>query len=184
MLEPKPLIVKGQYRTLGVKAFWLLLAERLSPSIGFVIIALMSNVALSLGYIPQDFVKVTAMADIVLYGIFFVSLIVGFVWTWLVYSNHMFALDQDALKIKRGILTKVETAFPYRQIQHVEVERRLLFRMLGLARLMIITSANDNPKTERNEAEAVLPIIEKDVAQALQEELLRLTGVQRVSNTK
>lgn len=184
MSEPKPVIVVGQYQKLGIKAFWLSLAERLSPSVGFLMIGIIIQVALTIGYVPEDLVSVTAMAGVVVYALFFLSLVVGSIWTWLVYINHMFTLDHDALKIRHGILTKVEASFPYRQIQHVEIERRLLFRFLGLSRLLIITSANDNPKTERNEAEAVLPIIDKHIGQALQEELLKRTALQKTVENK
>lgn len=184
MLEAQPMIVVGKYQTLGMRAFWLSLAERLSASIGFLMIGLVVHVALSIGYVPEDLVSATALAGVGLYALFFISLIVGSIWTWLVYINHTFALDHDALKIRHGILTKVEASFPYRQIQHVEIERRLLFRFLGLSRLLIITSANDNPKTERNEAEAVLPIVDKHIGRALQEELLKRTAVQKTIENK
>lgn len=184
MSESKPVIIVGHYQKLGIKAFWLSLAERLTPSIGFLIAGLIVHFALTIGYIPEDLVSVSAMAGVVLYVLFFLALVIGVIWTWLVYINHMFTLDHDALKIKHGILTKVEASFPYRQIQHVEIERRLLFRFLGLSRLLIITSANDNPKTERNEAEAVLPIIDKHIGQALQEELLKRTALQKTVENK
>jgi uncharacterized membrane protein YdbT with pleckstrin-like domain len=98
---------------------------------------------------------------------------------WFSYTRNLFCLDTDALKIKRGFFTVVETAFPYRQIQNVEIERRLLFQLMGLSKLIVVTAADDDEKTERNEASGIFPMIDKELAEELRDELLRRSDVQR-----
>ena len=55
-------------------------------------------------------------------------------------------LDTDALKIKRGILSKEEIAIPYRQIQDVDIEQSISDRMWGVARLAILTAGHEETK--------------------------------------
>lgn len=179
-----PTLSVNTYYKLGTKTFWLSLSEKLSVSIGFFILGAALAVSLRLSIVPEEFKPFVAMGALVLFCVFLISLIIGIVVAWFVYTNHLFCLDDDAFKIKRGIFTKVETAFPYRQIQNVEIERRLLFQLLGLSKIMIITAGHDNPRTIRNEAEGLLPMVDKEIAIALQDELLRRSDVQRTVVTK
>ena len=55
-------------------------------------------------------------------------------------------LDDDALKIRRGILSKEETAIPYRQIQDVDIEQNISDRIWGVARLAILTAGHEEAK--------------------------------------
>ncbi len=183
MTRIPPQLVVGTYYRLGPKTFWLTLAERISASVALLVIGSVLAVTLRLGIVPEEVKGLVALAVIVFFALFFLSLFIVTFATWLTYTHHTFSLDDDALRIKRGVFTKIETSFPYRQIQNVEVERRLLFQLLGLSKLVIITAGHDNPKTERNEAEGILPAIDKYIAMALQDELARRSDVQRVIRT-
>ena len=183
MTRIPPQLVVGTYYKLGLKTFWLTLAERLSVSVALLVIGSILAVTLRIGIIPAEVKGLVALAIIAFFVLFFVSLIAVTFATWLSYTYHTFSLDSDAIRIRKGIFTKIETSLPYRQIQNVEVERRLLFQLLGLSKLVIITAGHDNPNTQRNESEGVLPAIDKYIATALQDELVRRSDVQRVIRT-
>ena len=183
MTHIPPQLVVGTYYKLGAKTFWLTLAERLSVSVALLVIGAVLAVTLRIGIVPEEVKGLVALAVITFFILFFVSLIAVTIATWLTYTHHTFSLDDDAIRIRKGIFTKIETSLPYRQIQNVEVERRLLFQILGLSKLVIITAGHDNPRTERNEAEGILPAIDRYIAMALQDELVRRSDVQRVTRT-
>jgi uncharacterized membrane protein YdbT with pleckstrin-like domain len=172
------------YQKLGVKTFWLSLSERLSVAMGFFLMGAAATIALRLPIVPPELRPMIGLAGVVFFAIFFLAFLIAFFISWLVYKNHLFCLSDDAFKIKSGVFTKVEMAIPYRQIQNVEIERKLSFQILGLSRLLIITAGHDNPATERDESEGVLPMIEKEIASALQEELLKRSDIQRTTETK
>jgi uncharacterized membrane protein YdbT with pleckstrin-like domain len=115
-----------------------------------------------------------------LFGIFF---LLSFFIAWLTYVTYQFALTEDALRIKRGILNKEEIAIPYRQIQDVDINRSLNFQMMGLSRIVILTAGHEeDPKApDFGEAEGVLPALDKDLAEWFQGELLRRANVQKVA---
>lgn len=88
-------------------------------------------------------------------------------------------MAEDSFKIKRGVLDKIETAIPYRQIQNVDVERSFAFQMLGLSRLIILTAGHEDEKAAGDEAEGVIPAIEQKTAEWLQTELLKRADIQK-----
>ena len=92
----------------------------------------------------------------------------------------MFLMSDDSLKIKRGILNKVENAIPYRQIQNVDIERNFTFQMLGLSRLIILTAGHEDEATKgSNESEGIIPAIDSKLAEWLQTELLKKADIQK-----
>ncbi len=179
-----PALPVNEYQRLGTKTFWLSLSERLSVSLGFLFLAVVCIIAVRLTVIPQEVKPLLIMGEIIFFGASVMTGIIGFISGYLVYKNHLFCIADDAFKIRTGIFTKIETAFPYRQIQNVEIERSFLFQILGLSKIVIITAGTDNPKTIRNEAEGMLPIIEKEIAETLRDELLRRSDIQRTRSTR
>jgi uncharacterized membrane protein YdbT with pleckstrin-like domain len=172
----------GVYNRLGAKTYVLFLCQALAVPIIFGIVA--SGIALMRSYVPADYSSLARLAILGLSALFAVGIIIAAFISWVVYVNHGFMLTDDALKIKRGLLTKIENSIPYRQIQSIDVERTLGHQMLGLSRLIIITAGHDIPTTERNESIGVLPVIDKGIAVTLQDELLKRTDVQKVAFEK
>jgi membrane protein YdbS with pleckstrin-like domain len=179
MTETKSNLLAGSYQNLGMKTFWLMLYNRLSGPFGFLFLAAMSLVAMKLQAVPIEIKPYIGYAGLAFVAIFALSGVIVTITAWFSYTRNLFCLDTDALKIKRGFFTVVETAFPYRQIQNVEIERRLLFQLMGLSKLIVVTAADDDEKTERNEASGIFPMIDKELAEELRDELLRRSDVQR-----
>ena len=89
-------------------------------------------------------------------------------------------MSEDSFKIKRGIFNKVEDAIPYRQVQDVDIERSLLFLILGLSRVIILTAGHEDEKdTAGDESEGVIPAVDKSLAEWLQTELLKRADIQK-----
>ncbi len=184
-----PGIPEEQYRTLGKKTLWIFVFERVNGAGVFLILAavfLVMGTQKSLAATPFGNLAAYAMIGagisailfVVMFGlVFFVSL--------LVYKNYKFALGEDSLKIKRGILEKEEIAIPYRQIQDVDIERDLSFQMMGLSRIMILTAGHEDVgRPGEDDSEGILPALDKDLAEWLQQELLRRANIQKVAEEK
>ena len=91
-------------------------------------------------------------------------------------------MAEDSFKIRRGILNKTENAIPYRQIQNVDIERNFTFQMLGLSRLIILTAGHEDINIKgSDEAEGIIPAMDKELAEWLQTELLKRADIQKVT---
>jgi uncharacterized membrane protein YdbT with pleckstrin-like domain len=187
-----PGVAEEVYHRLGRKTFIMFLMERISAPVVFLVISaalfvvgaswnqlIPANMA---KYGVQPYVFLAAWATL---GIAVLVALIVLLAAWLVYANFKFFLGEDSLKIKRGILDKEEVAIPYRQIQDVDIERDLSYRMFGVSRLVILTAGNEEEKKpDEDESEGIFPAIDKDLAEWLQSELLRRANVQKVTETK
>lgn len=176
------------YQTFGKKVFWLFFLEA-SP-IAFVVL-LISIILFVLSF--QSFLTDTFLGNIQNYVLeatfitFIITLLIflgALLFAWLTFTNYLFSMSDDSFKIKRGILSKTENAIPYRQIQNVDIERSLLFQMLGLSRLIILTAGHEDvaPKGS-DEAEGIISAIDQKLGEWMQTELLKRADVQKVVET-
>jgi len=68
-------------------------------------------------------------------------LLLCFIWAYLKTKNYTYGILKNGLRIQWGVFKREETLIPYDSIHLISAERRFLDRMLGLTRLMIITSS-------------------------------------------
>jgi uncharacterized membrane protein YdbT with pleckstrin-like domain len=178
------------YNTLGKKTLAIFVLQRVQAAFIFLVISIVLFVLQGqsfLAKIPTGSTSLNisgwvGLGALVILGLFIIFFLIGFLVAWLDYTNYKFALGEDSLKIKRGVLNKEEVAIPYRQIQDVDIDRDLSFLMLGLSRIVILTAGHeDEPKDEESgESEGMLPAIDKDLAEWLQAELLKRANIQKV----
>ena len=191
MEETVPAIPIGVYHTLGKKTFILFLLDRIRVAVIFVILAVILFILSGQSFLDQksigDMRPYAMLGGEIMLAIAVLAFLIAFLVSWLVYRNYTFCLEDDALKIKRGVITKEEIAIPYRQIQDVDIQRGLDYQLLGMSRLDILTAGHEDTGVDGgtpDESEGILPGIDKDFAEALQAELLKRTDVQRVSEVK
>jgi membrane protein YdbS with pleckstrin-like domain len=85
------------------------------------------------------------------------------------YRIWRFELQDDALFLHRGVLTRVRTVVPYVRVQHVDTQRNPVERVLGLSRVVVYTAGSRG-------ADVAIPGLRPDRADALQERLRTLAG--------
>lgn len=175
-------IMSDEYKTLGSKTYWLFLSQHLQVAGGFFVMAIAFSIMRSLSITPAETVPFFRAAGMVCWAIFFLSLIVAIISSKVKYRSYGYCLSEDALKIRQGIMSKVEMAIPYRQIQNVNIERSFSEQVFGLSRLIVLTAGedDDNEKTKGDESQGVLPAIDQALALQLQNELIRKADVQKV----
>ncbi len=76
------------------------------------------------------------------------ALLFAFGLTWAViipiyrYKYWRFAIEDNEIRIKYGVFTRVTTTAPFVRIQHIDVQQSILDRMHGLAKLIIYTAGS------------------------------------------
>jgi membrane protein YdbS with pleckstrin-like domain len=113
--------------------------SKLSPSVivlfffNYLRVTFLLFVLLVVGIVMQPllFSLVTLLAVIVLLGIA--------LWA---YSNFWYEVTEDGLFIKFGIINQKTISVPFDQVQNVNIERSLVDRMFGLARISIETAGS------------------------------------------
>jgi len=104
--------------------------------------------------------SITEMAVIfVLIGVA-TAIILGFVR----FRAWRYTLRDDHLYLEYGIFIKVRTMMPYVRIQHIDSQRRVSDRLLGLSRLVVYTAGSRG-------ADVAIPGLLPDDAHDMQEKL-------------
>ena len=80
-----------------------------------------------------------------------------------------FALDEDALFLVRGVVTRTDTSVPYVRVQHVDTTRGPVERAAGLASVVVYTAGTRG-------ADITIPGLRPERATELREQLRDLAG--------
>jgi uncharacterized membrane protein YdbT with pleckstrin-like domain len=174
---------------LGPAALWFLMIQNLLLGVFLLVVAIV--IALFghsvVGTIPNgtgptslNFLLALGYVEKAAYAAALIALLVGAVSTLITYNYTTFHLDDFALKIRRGFIDKKEMLIPYRQIQDVDINRPLLYRILGVSSLIILTAGHEDPGQKEGEAEGVFNVVDAAVAEELQKELVEMASVQMV----
>ena len=162
-----------EYQKLGWKTFWVFWAEHSTPA-AILFLILCVFVLFNLPYLLYIFLVFLVVFGITLF------------MSWIEYSSFGYVLGENALKIKRGVIHKDEIAIPYKQIQNVDIERTVANQLSGTSKLVILTAGHEDNTTgpmksdSGAESEGIIPIIDKNLARALQEQLLTKANIQKV----
>lgn len=111
------------------------------------------------------------------FGLVLYFVVLGIV-TLFIYNNFLYEIDQDGLRIESGVIHKHQVSVPYEQIQNVNIERSLIDRILGLARVSIETAGSTaaSQPTQggifRSKSEAYIPGLHIDQATKIHDLLM------------
>ncbi len=175
------------YQKLGNRTLWLMLSQQMLPSAIIFIAAILLLVAQGSGVFAKTPIAPWSFYIVLgAWALFVFILVVTFLAAYLTYINYLFMLDADALKIRRGILSKEEIAIPYRQIQDVDIDQSFSDRLWGVARLAILTAGHEEEKNAEggDDAEGVFPAIDRALAESLQTELLKRADIEKITDEK
>jgi uncharacterized protein len=98
--------------------------------------------------------------------------LVGALLSWWVpkveYRHWSYAVADDALELRHGIVLRVHSAIPYFRVQHIDVTQGPVERLVGLSRLIIHTASAGT--------DATIPGIAAEEAEALRHVILARAG--------
>ncbi len=176
------MIENGRENQLGRKSFGLLLLRKITPGIFLIIIAIILfgverwlGKGFGSGIANLDYYAIRVLFGISIIGIF--ATVVGAIIAHLEYSHHTFTLEEFGIRVREGVLSINELSIPYRQMQDINIERTLLYRMCGLSRV-IIESAGQEEKNDGDETDITFDPIDATLAEELRTLLGRKIGVQ------
>jgi len=171
--------MEPNYQYLGKKTFVLLVLRRSALFFLF----LVASIILFLvgGKFDGDIAAI--LTKVAFYALLasLIFLIIAIFSACLVYINYRFLLDENAFKVRRGVLRKDEVAIPYRQIQNVNIKRSFFDQIIGLSKVIILTAGRED-KDEKiwSESEGILPSLDKNIAREIQEVLLKRANIEQV----
>ena len=169
----------SSFHYLGYRAFWIFFIENsrwfFASLLGtFILVSVVEMNVVDPQYY-EPLVEITLLLILVCMITFFG----GAAAAGVQYLAFRYSLEQDAFKIKSGILNINVEAIPYRQMQNVDIQRDLLYRFFGLSRLVILTAGTEDAKGGEH-SEGIIPALDKGVASRLQEELLQRSNIAKV----
>ncbi len=168
------------YKRLGGRAF-ILFFLRHGQWFVLNLLLLALVIAARIMIVMPDFIT-PLMLDQVTLGVLLLlplTLLIGLIGTLFQYFGYSYCLDDHSLKVKTGIIDIHVDAVPYRQMEDINNRRNLLFRLLGLSRLIILSGGTQDAGDANDESKNIIPAIDKHVAEYLQEELIKRANVAR-----
>lgn len=94
-------------------------------------------------------------------------LVVGVLHALAHHRRWRFDLQEDSLELTWGVLTHVDSSVPYVRIQHVDTQRNVLDRLLGLSAVVVYTAGSRG-------ADVTIPGLRPRRARALHDRLREL----------
>jgi membrane protein YdbS with pleckstrin-like domain len=105
------------------------------------------------------------------------ALVMAYGW----YFSFRYKLGDNDLSFEKGLLGRQEISIPFHQIQNVDVEQSIFYRIFGLADLIILTAGHEDPvHATIDESEIIMPALSAHEARRLQQYLLDRANVQRI----
>lgn len=89
------------------------------------------------------------------------------IYTLLRYRNWGFEMREDYLYLEHGVLKKVKSKVPYVRVQHVDTQRRPIYRIFGLSKVVVYTAGSRG-------ADVGIPGLLPEEAEDIQEELRKV----------
>ena len=176
------LLTEGKYQHLGNRAFWIFFFQNARAFYAIAGFALALATLKRVFIFPDEIALLIDQVMSLLVSIYFLVLVATFLGTLLQYIAFEFMLDEHAFKIRSGIINLNIDAIPYRQMQNIDIERDLLYRLLGVSKLVILTAGTEDPDVN-DESEGVIPALDKHLAAAIQQELIKRANQERISVT-
>lgn len=111
------------------------------------------------GGVPTGWVAFAAVVGVIL--------AIGYSVLWVKLFGYK--LDDDEVRIERGVISKSYDSIPYARIQNVGIERSLLERILGISTVNIQTAGSTSHQMS---AEGNIPGVGKQVAEQVREAIM------------
>lgn len=100
-------------------------------------------------------------------AVFVVVAIVGVGYALARYRIWRFEVEDDAVTLERGVITRVTSVVPFVRVQHVDTQRGPIERLAGLSSVVVYTAGSKG-------ADVTIPGLTPERADAMQAQLRRL----------
>jgi uncharacterized membrane protein YdbT with pleckstrin-like domain len=168
----------GRWDHLGGRTLFIFILER--AGIPVLLLLLLIAGTWAGHYIPAAYSGYVGLGFSILLAIFAFATLLFFFIGWLDYQRYKIVLDEDSVKISRGILSERTTGVPFRQIKQASIERGVIDQLLGVSKLILTFVGEDDPDTLSDESKITLPALSKEIAEQIQDVILKRSEVEKV----
>ncbi len=178
-------IKSGSYRRLGLFTFWMFVLQNCIVAISGILIFIVLLAIKASGVVSELPVNEgapnleSALGTIINLGLmgsfalFIAGSLVALLIAFIQYFSYRYTLGEHEMHIKRGILNTDEITIPYRHIVDIEIERPLIYQILGASILTIYSRTDTNSGDGADdESEGRLPAIRRNFAETMRTDLL------------
>lgn len=165
------------FKRLGRKTLALFIVKK--SGIFFITLALILIVFFVSRFLPTSYSADIALAYPYLFLALLVFLVSGISAGWLQYTHYSLELSDADIKITTGLITQEQTGIPYRRIKEVKIERSPVDIFWGLSDVTIVVQG-DEDAISGTSTHVVLPHLDKDLAQQVQNKILGRAQVEEM----
>ena len=167
----------------GIKTLFFYLYQRVTPGLVLLILGAnlpkISQIIISMENINPSPASIETinrvgnilMAIVIVFALLFIVL--GIILSFVKYISSTYTLGDYALTLRHGLIGKVEILIPYKQIQSVDTNQSILFRMIGLSHLVVLSAGNEEGRGSGIKGDEVFQVIDSSIGEYIKEELLR-----------
>lgn len=162
------------YRQLGHKTLVMLILKRLGAFVVFTFIFIGMLAAPS--FIPAAapvLITILPFAAAFCLLVLLATLIVAGLEYW----HYTIVVDEENFKLSRGIITEEQIGVPCWRIRQVVIERGVVDELFGTSTVMLTVAGDESGGAPHEESKILLPMLDKTVAEQIQNALLKRAGV-------
>jgi putative membrane protein len=100
------------------------------------------------------------------------SVLFGFLWTYLKFSKYEISSDQERIYIRKGLLEETSFTISKERVQAIEIRQNLMKRLTGVAAVTLSTVGDTEAGEEKDGANSLFPYIHVKHACKIAEEIL------------
>ena len=189
--EPERVADKNGYYHLGHTTLYYLILEYGFPAmILFFIEVLLLGAAAGGNILPPFSEMVTSNTTVAsavreainIVPVFaFIALTIALIMAFGSYFSFRYKIEENYLSFLEGIFNRRKISIPFFQIQNVDIEQNIVHHILGLARLVILTTGHQDPKhSKTEESEISIPALNIGEGLRLQKYLLDHSNIQKI----
>ena len=168
-----------QYSPLGGKTLLVLILKR-SVMLFLLIIALAGIIA-AWPFIPNNYAGYAGLAIIIIVVILVIIAFFVFFIGWLEYSRYKIFIDQESIKINRGIIREEQIGVPFRRIKEAAIERSMADQLIGISNLVLTVLGEEEGNNFSKESKITLPALDKNIAATIQDLILKRAEVEEMN---
>lgn len=175
------------YQRLPLYSFWIFILKNSLVAISglliffLVLVIKMSGIANIFQVQTSDTTNLSSSLDILLnwaifggLALFFIGFFIAFILAIIDYFSFKYHFSENDIHIRRGILNIKEGSIPYHTIDTIEVQRPLIYQIVGASILVIYTTADTHLGTESStRSEGEFPALPRRLAEEMREEILK-----------
>jgi membrane protein YdbS with pleckstrin-like domain len=173
--------INKQYEKLGYKTLIAFILKKSALIWLILLLIAIASSALGWSFVPDDYILITQLVVVGLTVALVIVALIIFLLGWLEYRHYKIFITDETIKIFRGLVTEEELGLPFRRVKESNIERNLLDQIFGISNIRLTVLGEDDSNTKNNEDKLFLPALDKNIAQEIQDIILKKAEVEQIN---